>query len=41
MLSALDGAHVRSVESAVVRKRLLRKTFLLPQFADPLSERLL
>jgi hypothetical protein len=41
MLSPLDGAHVRPVESAVVRKRLLRKSFLLPQFTDPLSERLL
>jgi hypothetical protein len=41
MLSALDAAHIRSVESAVVRKRLLRKSFLLSQFTDSLSEDLL
>jgi hypothetical protein len=41
VLSALDAAHIRSVESAVVRKRLLRKPFLQPQFTDPLSEDLL
>ena len=39
--AALNAADVSAVEAASKRKRLLREIFLLPQFADPLSEVLL
>jgi hypothetical protein len=38
MLAALDAAHVGSVKTAVVGKRLLREALLLPQLTNSVTE---